>query len=59
MNKDEAEKCRDVGAKFLRQGQHDRAIKFFKKSLSMYPLPGVEALLAQAESLSKDESSIK
>lgn len=49
MNKDEAAKCRDIGARALRQGQHDRAIKFLKKSLSMYPLPGVEALLAQAE----------
>lgn len=33
----------------MKQGEFDRAIKFFKKSLSLYPLPGVEALLAQAE----------
>mmetsp|Transcript_40613 Transcript_40613/g.98091 ORF Transcript_40613/g.98091 Transcript_40613/m.98091 type:complete len:424 (-) Transcript_40613:155-1426(-) len=49
VNKDEAARCRDIGAGALRQGQFDRAVKFFKKSLSMYPLPGVEALLAQAE----------
>jgi DnaJ family protein B protein 12 len=35
----------------LKQGQNDRAVKFFKKSLSLYPLPGVEALLAQAEKM--------
>ena len=51
VNKDEAERCRDIAARALKQGQHDRAVKFFKKSLSLYPLPGVEALLAQAERL--------
>eukprot|EP00980_Cylindrotheca_fusiformis_P001513 scaffold346_cov116-Cylindrotheca_fusiformis.AAC.27 len=51
VNKDEAAKCRDIGARALRQGQRERAIKFLKKSLAMYPLPGVEALLAQAESV--------
>lgn len=49
VNKDEAARCRDIGAGALRQGQNDRAVKFFKKSLSMYPLPGVDALLAQAQ----------
>lgn len=49
MNKDEAERCRDIAARALQQGNHDKAIKFLKKSLSLYPLPGVEALLAQAE----------
>ena len=49
VNKDEAARCRDIGAGALRQGQYDRAVKFFKKSLSLYPLPGVDALLTQAE----------
>lgn len=49
VNKDEAERCRDIAARALQQGNHDKAIKFLKKSLSLYPLPGVEALLAQAE----------
>jgi DnaJ homolog subfamily B member 12 len=49
VNKGEAERCRDIGAAALRQGQTERAIKFLKKSLNMYPLPGVEALLTQAE----------
>ncbi len=49
VNKDESERCRDIAAKALQQGQHDKAIKFLKKSLALYPLPGVEALLAQAE----------
>lgn len=49
VNKGEAERCRDIAARALKQGHSERAVKFFKKSLSMYPLPGVEALLAQAE----------
>jgi DnaJ family protein B protein 12 len=57
VNKGEAERCRDIAAKALREGQHDRAAKFFKKSLSLYPLPGVEALLAQAESLAAKEGA--
>lgn len=56
VNKDEAARCRDIGAGALRQGQYDRAVKFFKKSLSMYPLPGVEALLAQADRSSSNAS---
>ena len=35
----------------MRQGQYSRAVKFFRKSLQLYPLPGVEALLTQAERL--------
>jgi DnaJ domain len=54
VNKDEAEKCRDIAVRALKQGQHDRAIKFFQKSLSLYPLPGVEAMLAQAESIASN-----
>jgi DnaJ homolog subfamily B member 12 len=49
VNKEEAERCRDMGAAALRNGQYDRAVKLLKKSLSMYVLPGVEALLHQAE----------
>jgi len=33
----------------MKQGQYARAAKLLKKSLSMYPLPGVEALLSEAE----------
>lgn len=49
MNKGEAERCRDMGAAALKQGNYSRAAKLLKKSLNMYPLPGVEALLGQAE----------
>ena len=52
VNKGEAERCRDIGAAALRDGQTARAVKFFTKSLKLYPLPGVEALLAQAERMS-------
>lgn len=43
-NKDEAEKCRDLAKRFLQQGEHDKAVRFFEKSLKLYPLPGVETL---------------
>lgn len=38
-----------MGAQALRDGQYERAVKFLRKSLQLYPLPGVEALLAQAQ----------
>jgi DnaJ family protein B protein 12 len=49
VNKEQAEKCRDVGATALRSSDLDKAIKFLQKSLQLYPLPGVEALLEQAK----------
>ncbi|KAJ0404026.1 hypothetical protein ATCC90586_001324 [Pythium insidiosum] len=48
MNKGEAERCRDVAKKFLREGRYQQAIKFFEKSHRMYPLPGVEAMCERA-----------
>ena len=33
----------------LRQGDYDKAVKMLEKSLQLYPLPGVEALLAHAK----------
>lgn len=49
VNKEEAERCRDMGAAALKAGQQERGIKLLKKSLNMYALPGVAALLSQAE----------
>lgn len=58
VNKEEAARCRDIGAAALRSGQSARAVKMFKKSLYLYPLPGVQALLDQAEKkLQSDEGS--
>jgi len=57
VNKEQAEKCKTIGANALKQAQYDKAVKFFKKSLHLYPLPGVEALLSTAERLAKGESS--
>jgi DnaJ family protein B protein 12 len=57
VNKEQAEKCKTIGASALKQAQYDRAVKFFKKSLHLYPLPGVEALLTTAERMAKGESS--
>jgi DnaJ family protein B protein 12 len=43
-----------MGAASLKKGQHARAVKLFRKSLNMYPLPGVEALLSQAEKIARE-----
>ena len=55
VNKEEAARCRDIGAAALRSGQTARAVKMFSKSLKLYPLPGVNALLQQAEKKLKSE----
>lgn len=47
VNKEAAEQCRDLGAKASRDGNLERAVKLLEKSLRLYPLPGVEAMLAQ------------
>jgi len=49
VNKDAAEQCLDIGAAALRNKNYARAVKMLRKSLGLYPLPGVEALLSQAE----------
>eukprot|EP00752_Nemacystus_decipiens_P009575 g8555.t1 len=43
-NKEQAEKCRDMAKKFLQQGESQKAVRFFEKSLRLYPLPGVETM---------------
>lgn len=43
-NKDEAEKCRDMAKTFLGRGEHEKAVRFFEKSLKLYPLPEVESM---------------
>ena len=57
MNKGEAERCRDIGAEALRSGQYQRAVKFFGKSLKLYPLAGVSVLLNQAENKLKSSGN--
>ncbi len=56
MNKEQAERCRDLGAEALRNGQFTRAVKFLTKSQQLHPLPGVTALLSQAQSKLASES---
>jgi len=56
VNKDEAERCRDMGATALRGGNYSRAAKLLRKSLNLYPLPGVKALLDQAERRAQDNT---
>ena len=57
VNKEEASRCRDIGADALRKGQTARAVKMFNKSLHLYPLPGVKALLEQAEKKLRSEEN--
>mmetsp|Transcript_951 Transcript_951/g.2043 ORF Transcript_951/g.2043 Transcript_951/m.2043 type:complete len:450 (+) Transcript_951:136-1485(+) len=57
VNKEQAEKCKTIGANALKQAQYDRAVKFFKKSLHLYPLPGVEALLSTAERMASSTAA--
>ncbi|KAL3919391.1 MAG: hypothetical protein SGARI_007218, partial [Bacillariaceae sp.] len=56
VNKDEAERCKFIGANALKQKQYDRAAKFFKKSLQLYELPGVQALLSTAERMAAENA---
>lgn len=48
-NKDEAEKCRDMAKTFLQRGDREKAVRFFEKSLRLYPLPGVESMRDNAK----------
>jgi hypothetical protein len=57
VNKEEAARCRDIGADALRKNQFARAVKFLSKSLHLYPLPGVKPLLEQAERKLNESSS--
>lgn len=50
-NRGEAEKCRDIANEALRQGLLEKAIKFYDKSLKLYPLSGVETLKIKVEKM--------
>lgn len=54
VNKEQAELCRDRGAQALKSGDYARAVKMLEKSLRLYPLGGVEALLAHAKAKLKE-----
>lgn len=54
VNKEQAEKCRDLGAAALRQGDYVKATKMLQKSLQLYPLSGVEALYTHAKRKMED-----
>jgi len=42
-NKDEAERCRRLGEKCLKEGNKEKALKFLEKSLRLYPSKEVES----------------
>ena len=54
-NKGEAEKCRDLAKSFFQKGDYDKAARFFRKSHSLHPLPGVIALAEKAEAYARGE----
>lgn len=58
-NKDEAEKCRDMAKKFLGRGESEKAVRFFEKSLKLYPLPGVEAMRDIAKVTALEQQSLE
>jgi len=49
MNKDEALRARQIGHKYLSEGNYEKAIKFLEKSVSMFDSPEARALLAKAK----------
>ena len=55
VNKEQAERCREIGSEAYRNGQYSRAVKFLSKSQKLYPLPGVTSLLSQAQRKMNDE----
>ena len=48
-NQGEAEKCRDLGKKYLVARDYEKAIKFFDKSLRLFELPAVKAMRERAQ----------
>lgn len=48
-----------MGAEALKQGDLPRAVKFLQKSVQLYPLPGVDALLSQAKTRQENASSAR
>lgn len=58
-NKDEAERCKDLGNQFLQQGDTAKAHKFFNKSKSLFPLPGIDELIAKTISTQQQQQKQK
>eukprot|EP01039_Chlorochromonas_danica_P006239 gene6239-6880_t len=50
-NREEAEKCRDLGKDCMRRGEFAKAERFFEKSLRLFALPGVKALKEKVAAL--------
>ena len=55
-NKEDAEKCRDVGKSCMMKGDYTKAARFLEKSLRLYPLPGVAELIAQCDKMSSESN---
>jgi len=56
-NKHDAEKCLEVGKRHLSQGNYEAAVKWFDKSIKLYPITGVEDLKNRALEMMKNGST--
>lgn len=54
-NKDEANKCLDLAAKYLQQGNKDKAEKFVRKAEKLYPSQRGAELLQAVQDMSDEE----
>ena len=48
VNRDEAERCLQIGVKAFRAGDHEKALRFFTKSNNMYPTAAAQQWIKQA-----------
>ena len=55
-NKEDAEKCRDLGKSCMMKGDYSKATKFLEKSLRLYPLPGVAEFISQCAKMSSESN---
>ncbi|GMH47149.1 hypothetical protein TrRE_jg5608 [Triparma retinervis] len=49
VNKEQAEKCRDIAKTAMKAGDHAKAIKWFEKSHRLFPLPGVTGMIERCK----------
>ena len=56
-NKSVAEECKNKAVSYMKRGDIDQAIKWFRKSEKLYPLPGVKAMMEKCMSSSNGGSS--
>lgn len=56
MNQDEAERCLDIAKDAEKQGNKEKALKFYEKSLKLYPNSKAEEGIARLKSKAQPSS---